>query len=390
MSCYQLGIGWTAWMVMMKSHTNNSVEKQETFCSKCDIAINENDSIYQCDVCQQYIHKSCAELTPSEVKCMPLQKRTLLFVCKNCTIFVKKLPLMVQMLEEIKMEIKDIKVGNQLNLNNSENLSQKKSYSDVIKQKKTNPVVIIRPKKQQGSQITKKDIRRNIDPAGLNISKFRQAHGGAVVIGCESKNQIIQLQDKIKQNLGEQYSVELPNQKKPKLKIVNINSEDVSTEDDDLSIVDEIIKSNEIEIKEDFHMKILKKFTNKYKNVSLILETDPRTHNFLLNKIKVKVGWSRCSIFNHVSILQCYNCFNFGHYAKDCKSNKVCSKCSEHHEYSYKDCKSQALKCINCLKLSQSQNIQLNIDHSPLDKNCHCMLKVLNLQDQKIEYFSGQ
>lgn len=270
-----------------------------------------------------------------------------------------------------------------------ENVLQGESYAAITKQKKTSPVVVIRPKKQQGSQITKKDIRRNIDPSGLNISKFRQAHNGAVVIGCEGKDEIIQLQEKLKNNLGEEYNIELPSQKKPKLKIANIDSEDVSMEDDDQSIIDEIIKSNNVEITGDFHMKILKKSANNYKNIDLILETDPRTHHFLLNLGKIKLGWSRGNVFNHVSILQCYNCFNFGHYAKDCKSNKVCSKCSEHHQYSYKDCKSQSLKCINCLKLSQSQQLQLNVNHSPLDRNCHCMLKVVSLQNQKTQYFYG-
>lgn len=366
----------------------SSERKHGTLCPKCNVAINENDSVYQCDVCQEFVHKSCVDLTPSEVKCMPLQKRTLLFVCKNCMIFVKKLPLVVRMLEEIKVDIEDIKAGNQIKANGGGKLLERGSYTDVVKRSKTDSVVVIKPREQQGSEVTKKDIRKSIDPSGLGISGFRRAYNGAVVIGCESKDQTIQLQDKLKQNLGGKYDVELPRRKKPKLKIVNINSEDVGTEDDDQSIIDEIVKSNVVEVGRDFHMKILKRSVNKYKNLSLILETDPKTHNFLVSLGKAKLGWSRCSVFNHVSVLQCYNCFKFGHYAKSCNSNKVCSKCSEHHQYSYKECESQSLKCVNCLKLSQSQKIQLSIDHSPLDRDCHCMLKALSLQSQRIEYFS--
>lgn len=75
----------------------------------------------------------------------------------------------------------------------------------------------------------------------LGIFRVQQDNG-TVVIDSETKDQIYQLQIKLKHNLSEDYNIESPNEKKPKLKIVNINSEDVSIELDYESIIEEIKK----------------------------------------------------------------------------------------------------------------------------------------------------
>lgn len=61
-------------------------------CKKCKVVIDSEESVHQCDVCLQYIHKMCVELSSSELKCMPLQKRILVFMCDSCLVVARKIP----------------------------------------------------------------------------------------------------------------------------------------------------------------------------------------------------------------------------------------------------------------------------------------------------------
>lgn len=59
------------------------------------------------------------------------------------------------------------------------------------------------------------------------------------------------------------------------------------------------------------------------------------------------------------AVKQCYRCFRYGHFAKQCKNNyERCSRCGD-KDHTKKDCKSEKIKCANC-----TQN------HEPTDKDC--------------------
>ena len=45
-------------------------------------------------------------------------------------------------------------------------------------------------------------------------------------------------------------------------------------------------------------------------------------------------------------LIQCYNCYGYGHCAKDCQAKTCCGKCGESH--ATKDCKNTAVKCCQC------------------------------------------
>lgn len=366
----------------------SETEDDENLCYKCKQLISENDSIYQCDVCMKIVHKSCSELQPSEVKCMPLQKRSLLFVCTSCKDIVRKLPSMMKLLEEVREDLRYLKANNTNRhiTSTADGILPQKPYSEVLKHNKAKPVLVVKPKKDQTSVDTKKEIRRKIDPSGLNISEFREAKSGTVIIGCESEQSITELKFLLADNLDkEEYTIEMPQLKKPKLRIMNINREDIGLDDSDQDIIDEIVSSNSLAKSKEFYLKILKKRENKYRNINLIIETDPKTHSLLLNQERVKIGWSRCFVYNHISILQCYKCLSFGHFAKDCKSEKVCSKCSGNH--SFKDCNVNSVMCINCKNTLKGKNGSRDINHSAFDKKCPCFVRLANIQSSKTEYF---
>ena len=62
-------------------------------CSKSRENVGDADAWYQCDVCCCRVHKSCADLQSSEVKCTPLERRRLVFFCVCCLTVTKQIPL---------------------------------------------------------------------------------------------------------------------------------------------------------------------------------------------------------------------------------------------------------------------------------------------------------
>lgn len=351
-------------------------------CVRCNKLFGKHDDLLKCDVCQCLLHKSCVDLTASELKCLPLQKRSLWFLCDVCILSMKKMPLIISMMEEMKANIDQIK--NDMHKSIPESTNRK--YSDILKSK-PEQVLLVKPKADQESNLTKNDVRQAINPVeiGVNVSMIKQVSKGAIVIGCENTEERNLLQTKISEKMHAKYNVEIPSLKKPRLRIANINNDDVNESEN--AIIQKIITQNKVNNTEVTHMKIIKKIENKkYKNSSIIMELDPKTHNYLLNKEKVNVGWSRGNVYNHVSILQCFNCQGFYHLAKDCEEEQSCSFCSDRH--TYKDCNSKQTKCINCIKAKTNLNIEIDTNHSALDKNCPCYIRVLKKRNLRIDYVS--
>ncbi|XP_050308407.1 uncharacterized protein LOC126744878 [Anthonomus grandis grandis] len=362
---------------------------------ECDVCKKNSSQIeiFACDGCKTRLCRNevLSLINASEYKVLQLKsKRHLKFYCEKCT-KGESFSLYQSLIEEKQKHIEaKEKIISCLETNNKELLQkiemlEKKLQNTQNESKGTFSVVLIKPVDEQDGILTKKEIRQNVDPSKIEVSKFRQIKGGGVVIGCSDKNQIKDLRTQLEKQLGQKYTVEVPSLKKPKMKIVNINKDDVGLEDSDSTIIDLIVKWNNLFDGEDFYMKVLKKSVNNFKNINLILEADSITHNKLLSQERVKLGWSRCRVFNHVSVLQCFNCMGFNHYGKDCKSQQICSRCSGNH--SYKECRSNEKKCINCIK-SKKPNENLDVSHEALSRECPCLLRIISLYNKKVDYLS--
>jgi len=109
--------------------------------------------------------------------------------------------------------------------------------------------------------------------------------------------------------LGENFKVTESLQIKPKIKIVSIDEDKIKLDDNDL--IDIIKRQNKIEVNKEFQIRIVKKLIKEkriYRNQLgrrgreegvVIIETDEITHELLLNKGKINIGWKKCPVFNH-------------------------------------------------------------------------------------------
>jgi len=59
---------------------------------------------------------------------------------------------------------------------------------------------------------------------------------------------------------------------------------------------------------------------------SIILEVDEKTHELMLRKEKLNIGWKKCMVFNHYSVKRCFKCWGY-HLVKNCARQETCQVC---------------------------------------------------------------
>lgn len=141
-----------------------------------------------------------------------------------------------------------------------------RSYSEATKEKKKENVIIIKPKMQQESEITKKLIKEEVDikNMAMGITKLRKGSNGTVIMGCETGEELEPLKVTVQVKLGENFKIMESLQMKLKIKIINIREDEMKLDD---SLMTTIKKRNRIEaVSEGFHMRIVKRITKEKKN----------------------------------------------------------------------------------------------------------------------------
>ncbi|XP_029673847.1 uncharacterized protein LOC115241989 [Formica exsecta] len=212
--------------------------------------------------------------------------------------------------KEIKMMVKEI-VREELGNVKQELLEELKRMiqGEVCGEKKKENVIIIKPKIQQESEVTKKLIKEKVDikNMAMGITKLKKGSKETVIMGCKTGKEIKTLKATVQDKLGENFKVMESPQMKPKIKIINVSEDEMRLDDDDL--ITTIKKQNRIDaINDGFQMRIVKKIVKEKRNDnnqlrrrekeegSIIIEVDEETHELMLKKEKLNVGWRKCPI----------------------------------------------------------------------------------------------
>lgn len=72
-------------------------------------------------------------------------------------------------------------------------------------------------------------------------------------------------------------------------------------------------------------------FTRKAKNDThtIIFSTDPITHKSVMSARKVRINLDIAYVYDHIYILQCFNCQGFHHISEKCYGSSRFTKCSD-------------------------------------------------------------
>ncbi|XP_071630104.1 uncharacterized protein [Temnothorax longispinosus] len=256
-----------------------------------------------------------------------------------------------------------------------------RKYSDMIKERKEKNILIMKPKVQE-SEVTKKKIKDkiNITKMKIGITKLRKGGKGTVILGCETEEEKDKLKATVQAAMGEEVKVSEPQMRKPKIKIINVGGEEMKIEDDEL--IDTIKKQNRIGEESCMHLvkKILRGKNKNTEQGSVIIEVDESTHNSLINKEKINLGWRKCPIFNYISV-RCFKCWGYYHIAKNCTRQETCYKCAGNHKAN--ECTTAKKRCVNCTYKNQTYNLKINVEHEALDSECPTFKKVLEEEKKR-------
>ena len=126
------------------------------------------------------------------------------------------------------------------------------------------------------------------------------------------------------------------------------------------------------------------KTKRRYKPFNAVIEVDVDVYNVLIFTGKVNLGWDKCAVFDGIFIRRCYKCLGFGHKSTECSGNNICADCAEVREVQHL-CSNENKKCINCIKVNNDTNLNLNIDHSALDiLKCNVYQRKIQAEKRKL------
>lgn len=264
--------------------------------------------------------------------------------------------------------------------------SVKQSYAAIARNSKTISVVVEPKQKQKGCDtLAAVKSKVKVGNLGVGVENIKKTQSGKVVIGCAEKNDLNILTGELTKRLGENYRIKVSDKKMPKIKILDVEKEVIENESEN-DIVQMIKKQNELITKENTKMEIKKKITSDKDTGTLIIEVDPETHKTLIEKIRIKLGWNRCRVYDCISVLKCYKCCGYHHFAKDCQNEQKCRKCAGNHLE--KECHSLIKKCVNCTKMKEEYKIaDIKTDHHANDPSCECYRRVINKLQKNINYW---
>lgn len=333
-----------------------------------------------CDVCKKIICLECSELSPTEIRCIPLQKRILQYKCKQCR---------YEVIEILQNAIKDKDVIIEMlkdKIKNLEEQNGKNTYANILKVqqadqelqtvKRNIPKMIIKPKNKQSLLETKKDLT-SIDPTEIKvgIKNMISKENGTILIKCDTESQVEKLMEAAKQKYDDKYEIKLTKMRNPKIKIPNF--------DQDMAI-DEIQKCINTQNGVGGDLKVT--YVKTKKNGSKIIYCDTCSLSFktIMNLGKLNIGWQRYSVYEDLGVLRCYKCQGFHHKMNDCKNDIVCPLCSGSHEK--KDCETSQKCCANCKFANDKFKKSYSTDHSPIDPKCPSLVYNIEVLKSKTNY----
>jgi hypothetical protein len=121
-----------------------------------------------------------------------------------------------------------------------------------------------------------------------------------------------------------------------------------------------------------------------------IFKTSPRVFREMVTSQKINIDHQKVHACEHLPLLQCYKCLQYGHTRKRCTSEHTnCSHCAS-PEHEYRQCPvwqdNTRLQCHNCTTHANKNNIRINTKHSATSATCPRMSMMSNKIRQRIDY----
>lgn len=355
--------------------------------------IVKNDNVFWfCEQCKQIVPK---KLTEAVGKCGEKSYKS---NCDLITQYTKEIDYLQREKELLNKLVAEMDCSNNLLKSRVIELQEKvtktlpdkgtsflQTYSNVVKSNvnSESAVLLVKTKVNKAGincdvvNMLKKSV--NLAETNVCVNGAKSIKNGAAIY-CKDVENLNKLKEAISSKFGDKFNVDEAQKLQPRILVKNIQiSEDLSSADliENIKMLNNLndISSSELKI-----VIVLKKFNKS----DLVLEVSPAVRKTLITNGYVWIGWKKCAVTDHIHVIQCLKCFSFGHYAKNCKFEATCSKCSGNHDR--ENCNVDTFVCTNCKMHNAKYKTSYSVDHMANDKECMVYKnKVFNLKS-KINY----
>lgn len=348
--------------------------------SCCICKVKGSGKVFGCDKCKKLYCDVCGSIAPSEVRCLELKKRTLLFHCNACLTAGEKscdlADLIDAKMQEALRELNSMFEGFkteflQMATNKLSGVSvsaepPEGTYASVLS-KQSQRSVMIKPKDgAQKNSKTKLDVVHGVDPVGsqIKINSVKQIRNGGLIVSCEGSAHA----DKFIQLAGEKlstgYDVHPLKKILPRIRVAGM-SEELSSE----VLRDYILKQNEDMFAESSECKILKlsSIKNKSDLYQATVQLDCLSYEKILKSGYILVGLDVCRVYDAVEISRCFRCNGYNHTSHSCKRDLSCPRCGSNHGVKSCTVADSDLCCINCKQVNTKSGKSFDTKHAVWD-----------------------
>lgn len=133
---------------------------------------------------------------------------------------------------------------------------------------------------------------------------------------------------------------------------------DPSLSDDVRAVIEKLYQEHRSEFR------IVRKIETRAGKVNWLVDVDQETKAGLLLRKRICIDYERYRVVEHVNIIRCFKCQEFGHMSGRCQGEQRCLKCSGSH--GIQDCKAKQDQCPNCYFAGKD----LETDHRADSPNC--------------------
>lgn len=223
--------------------------------------------------------------------------------------------------------------------------------------------------------IQKEEIAKQI-----NITKCSTKSNDFLTVICANTADAEKLDEALSTKYGDKIAISKAVPTIPRFKITNM-PEDTS----EITIIEELkeytywLRDAMMEVD-----RVYKVDNGKRIYCNAIISCDIKTLKFIIDRGSIIYGLRERYCFEHVHVMQCSNCWQFGHTLSSCKGQTRCKRCSGVHKVT--ECTSATMKCTNCSIHNRTSD--MNFDTRHIASSDLCKMKQERIDGLKNYHFS--
>lgn len=398
-------------------------------CGSCADEVSEDlEEFVECRICEKKFHGPCVSMSKAGVKIVKRNKN-LSWCCDGCFTESEAYDDMIRKMSEIsdfirqfydefhvkmnhvQSEIDSVKRNvNDKNVNASATGSVlKRRFADVLcssddmrtpttnkvqrrgdnefkVNRNVRPILVVKNKdadkvmSQNEVNALKDSIKSTVNPSTDPVKCLRETKKGKIIIECKDAASLGIIRQKIVDKVGSDIQVEEPKATSPIIKLIGLTEFDTNE-----VLLSDLRKQNDSVMSMDTRLEILSVIrTARYYTATI--KCDTTTFEKIMQRQRLFVRWDSVRVVQlNTGVTRCYKCAHYNHMSKECTEVEYCCpKCAGPHQI--RDCKSDDVKCINCVRNNAKLNLDLPTDHFVWNSNCPVFQRKLRNARDRIRF----